>query len=121
MLVEAILIGVLTVTSYQPIAKQTDDSPTWTSIGDRTTRFGCAVSRDLLASGKIKYGDAIYIEGYGIRIVNDCMHSRHSNSIDLLVFTHEEEHAIGTRHKKVWRIYAEESRTLSIIPAHKHN
>ena len=97
------LVG-LTLTSYQPIAKQTDSSPTWTSIGDRTTKFGVAVSQDMLADGRVKYGDVLYIEGVGYRVVNDCMNKRHTNRIDVLVFTYAEEKRIGTRKVGVWRI-----------------
>lgn len=104
MLIEALLLGVLQVTSYQPVAGQTDTSPTWTSIGDRTTKFGVAVSQDLLKTGVVKYGDILYIEGFGYRVVNDCMNSRHKKSIDLLVFTKKQERIVGTRHVRVYRI-----------------
>lgn len=103
-----ILIGLLTVTSYQPIQGQTDASPTWTSIGDRTTKFGVAVSQDLLKSGVVKYGDVLYVPGYGLRIVNDTMHKRHVKSIDLLVFTSKEEKRIGTRTLKVSKVQINE-------------
>lgn len=94
-----------TITSYQPIPSQTDSSPTWTSIGDRTTKYGVAVSRDLLASGLVKYGDVLKIEGIpGLRVVNDTMNKRHKNAVDILVFTHAEEKRIGTRKGRVWRI-----------------
>jgi 3D (Asp-Asp-Asp) domain-containing protein len=99
-----VLLGTLTVTSYRPIKSQTDNSPTWTSIGDMTTMYGVAVSQDFLKSGKIHYGDVLYIPGFGFRIANDCMHKRKRNSIDLLVFTKREEIQIGTRHLKVYKI-----------------
>lgn len=98
------LVG-LTMTAYQPVAKQTDSSPTWTSEGDRTTKHGVAVSQDMLADGRVKYGDVLYIDGVGYRVVNDCMNKRHVNRIDVLVFTHAEERRIGTRSGiTVWRI-----------------
>ncbi len=104
MILKLILIGTMTVTSYRPIASQTDNSPTWTSIGDRTTRYGAAISQDLLKSGIVHYGDHIYIEGYGIRVINDCMHPRFTNRVDMLVFTHNEEKQVGTRHLRVYLI-----------------
>jgi 3D (Asp-Asp-Asp) domain-containing protein len=101
----AVFIATATLTAYQPVAKQTDDSPTWTSEGDRTTKHGVAVSQDMLRDGRVHYGDIILIEGYGMRVVNDCMNKRHKNRIDILVFTHREEQRIGTRpNVKVWRI-----------------
>jgi 3D (Asp-Asp-Asp) domain-containing protein len=99
-----LLLGTMTVTSYQPIAAQTDDSPTYTSIGDRTTKFGVAVSQDLLKSGELHYGDILYVPGYGYRVVNDTMNIRHKRHIDLLVFTRNEEKAVGTRTLKIYRI-----------------
>jgi 3D (Asp-Asp-Asp) domain-containing protein len=113
MILEALLLGTLTITSYRPVPAQTDASPTWTSIGDRTTKFGCAVSQDLLKSGKIHYGDILYIEGYGTKVVNDTMHPRHKNAIDMLVFTHDEEKAVGTRHLKVWKLSANEALAMA--------
>lgn len=99
-----LLLGVLTLTSYRPVASQTDSSPTWTSIGDRTTMFGCAVSPDLLASGQVKYGDILFVTGYGYRVVNDTMAPRMTKHVDLLVFTREAERRIGTRHVKVYLV-----------------
>lgn len=104
MIIQAILLGFLTVTSYQPIRAQTDNSPTWTSIGDRTTKFGVAVSQDMLKDGRVKYGDILYIPGFGYRVVNDCMNARHKNAVDLLVFTHREEKKVGVRHLNVYKI-----------------
>ncbi len=106
MIIKLILLGTLSLTSYRPIPNQTDASPTWTSIGDRTTKFGCAVSQDLLKSGRVHYGDILYIEGYGMKVVNDTMHPRHTNSVDMLVFTHNEEKAVGTRKARIWIVPA---------------
>lgn len=104
MLIKLIILGTMTLTSYRPIAEQTDDSPTYTSIGDRTTKFGCAVSQDLLKDGLVAYGDVLYVPGYGFRIVNDTMNARHKKHVDLLVFTHNEEKAVGVRHLKVFKV-----------------
>lgn len=104
MLIKLILLGTMTLTSYRPIASQTDDSPTYTSIGDRTTKFGCAVSQDLLKNGLVAYGDILYIPGYGYRVVNDTMNARHKNHVDLLVLTHNEEKAVGVRHLQVYKV-----------------
>lgn len=104
MIFKAILLGIMTVTSYQPIASQTDNSPTWTSIGDRTTRFGVAVSQDMLRDGRVKYGDILCVAELGCRVVNDCMNGRYRNSVDLLVFTHKEEKRVGIRKLKVYKL-----------------
>ncbi len=92
----------VTLTAYQPIASQTDSSPTWTSEGDRTSKHGCAVSQDLLRSGRVKYGDVLFVPGYGYRVVNDTMNVRHHNRVDLLVFTRKEEQAVGEKRTTVY-------------------
>jgi 3D (Asp-Asp-Asp) domain-containing protein len=109
MIAQVILLGVLTVTSYRPIAEQTKPECTsrfhcTTSIDDGVTKFGVAVSQDLLKSGELHYGDVIYVEGYGNRIVNDTMNPRHKRCIDLMVFTRDEEKAVGTRKLKIFKL-----------------
>ena len=99
-----VLLGTMTVTAYRPVPSQTDSTPTYTSINDRTTKFGIAVSQDLLESGEIQYGDVLKVDGLGLRIVNDTMARRHTRSVDLLVLTREEEKRVGIRRCKIWRI-----------------
>lgn len=107
MILHLVLLGALQVTSYQPIPAQTKPEcvnrhQCETSIGDGITKYGVAVSQDLLKAGKVHYGDALYIPGYGWRIVNDCMNKRHINAVDLMVFTRAEEKAVGVRHLNVY-------------------
>lgn len=115
MIAKFIVLGILTVTSYRPVAEQTKPECTsryhcTTSIDDGVTKYGVAVSQDLLKSGRVHYGDILWIDGFGYRVVNDCMGLvRHqngkvipiTNAIDLMVFTRDEEKAIGVRYKKV--------------------
>jgi|SRR5581483_7564382 len=107
MLIKAVVLGLLTVTSYQPVPAQTKPScrgrfSCTTSIDDGITKYGVAVSQDFLKSGAVHYGDVLYIPGYGYRIVNDCMNARVRHSVDMMVFTAAEEKAIGVRHLKVY-------------------
>lgn len=98
------LLGNMTVTSYRSVPEQTDDSPFITSIGERTHKNGVAVSQDLLRSGAVKYGDIIYIEDYGFKVVNDTMHPRHKNHVDMWVETYEQEKAVGVKKLKIYRV-----------------
>lgn len=107
MIAKAILLGILTVTSYRPVPEQTKPECTsrfhcTTSIDDGITKTGVAVSQDMLRDGRVHYGDVLWVEGYGYRTVNDCMGPHNRNAIDLMVFTRDEEKAIGVRHKKVF-------------------
>lgn len=97
-----ILLGVLPVTSYMADPKQTDSTPTRTSINHRVNPFGAAVSPDLLASGEACYGDTLFIEGFGPRIINDVMNKRHKRRVDLFVDTKIEERSIQTLRLKVY-------------------
>ena len=64
--------------------------------------FGVAASQDLLHSGKVHYGDVLFVEGYGYRVVNDTMNTRIHNAVDMMVFTKSEERRIGVRHLNVY-------------------
>ena len=102
----SILIGNVTITSYRSVPRQTDASPWVTSTGERVHPYGVAVSRDLLSKygGPLNYGDLLYIEGYGFKVINDAMHERKAKSIDIWVATLNEERKIGVRHGNVWLI-----------------
>lgn len=109
MIIEAIILGTMTVTSYRAIPAQTKPECTdrhhcETSIGENVSELGIAVSQDLLASGKVHYRDVLLVSGVGPRIVNDCLNSRIHNSVDVFVYTRAEEKAFGVRHLKVWLI-----------------
>lgn len=105
-----VLLGHLTLTSYRSVPSQTKgvghtvEECMYTSIGERVNVHGCAISQDLLASGTIKYGDLIYIEGIGFKFVNDTMNKRLVKAVDVWVQTKEEEHSIKVRQVKVWLI-----------------
>lgn len=88
LLLIGMLVGNLTVTSYQSLKKDTDNSPFYTSIGERTNANGVAVSRDLICGAckklhrrcahpenptKLHYKDLLFIEDVGYRVVNDVM------------------------------------------------
>jgi len=104
MLIETLVLGQLMVTAYRSVPEQTDDSPFITSIGERVTKFGCAVSQDLLKSGDVKYGDYICIEGIKCCLVNDTMNARHTRWADVWVATYNEEKALKPAYRKVVRV-----------------
>ncbi len=123
LLIQAVALAV-TLTSYQPIPAQTkpsckDKHHCETSINDVPTKFGCAASQDLLKSGTVHYGDVLYVPGYGYRIINDAMGETKCEqfinhecvkrvpiimSIDLMVWSRDEEKAVGVRQIKVYKV-----------------
>lgn len=102
------LLGNYTVTAYQSVRNQTDASPYTTSIGERTSPHGVAVSQDWLDKKIVSYGDLIYIEDVGWRIVNDCMNERYRERFDIWVANNGEESSFhkrfANRKLKIWRV-----------------
>lgn len=100
MLIEAVLLSSFTmVTAYRPVPEQTKPECAGrhhceTSIGENVSMLGAAVSPDLLASGKVRYRDVLFIPGVGYRIVNDCTHPRLRNTVDVFVYTLAQERAL---------------------------
>jgi 3D (Asp-Asp-Asp) domain-containing protein len=109
MLIEAVLLGTMTVTSYRALPAQTkstciDRHHCETSIGENVSELGVAVSPDLLTSGRVHYHDCVYIPGIGYRIVNDTTNQRLYNHIDVFVYEAYEEKKFGVRRLKAWVI-----------------
>lgn len=104
------LIGNLIGTAYRSVPNQTDSSPNFTATGEKTCGHGVAISQDLLKKngGPLEFGDNIYVDGVGLKIVNDVMNKRHKNRIDIWVATYKEEKEFdlkfGNKKLKVWKV-----------------
>ena len=101
-----VMLGTMNITAYRSVPEQTDDSPFTTSIGEHVHPHGCAVSRDMLKrwGGPLNYGDMLYIEGIGFKIINDTMHQRHKRSVDIWVKTYNEEKRLAPQRRRVWLV-----------------
>lgn len=106
----AIILGNFNVTAYRSVPEQTDDSPNYTSTGEHVCGHGVAVSPDMFRKhgGVLDYGDTIYIEGIGFKVVNDTTNSRLKKHFDIWVplYKDEKEHDKKYRGKKlkIWVI-----------------
>jgi 3D (Asp-Asp-Asp) domain-containing protein len=114
MIAKLILLGTLTITAYRPVRWQTKPTCTdrhhcETATGENVSELGVAVSRDLLQSGVVHFGDVLFITGIGYRIVFDVMGPRNYKALDVFVYEKNEERKIGTRHLKVWLIGEQEN------------
>ncbi len=109
MLIKLIALGTLVCTSYRAVPEQTKPECTSrnhcrTANNENVSKLGVAVSQDYLDSGLIHYGDCLWIDGVGWRLVNDCLNRRYTHRIDVFVYTYAEEKKFGTRHLKVWLV-----------------
>lgn len=98
---KGILLGTMTATAYRSVPEQTDNSPFITATGGRVHRDGVALSRNLLKrwGGPVNYGDIVYIEDIGFKVVNDSMNKRHFNHVDIWVKTYKEEKSFHNQYK----------------------
>jgi len=107
LLLMGLFLGNMVVTSYRSTPKQC--KPTgykYTSIGERCNVHGVAASQDLLLSGKVHYGDLVYIESVGFKFVNDTMHPRMKEHFDVWVQGYEDEKAFDAKfHGKTLRVW----------------
>ena len=89
---------LLTVTAYTASEDETDSTPNTTAIMEEPkSGRTVAVSQDL----KRFLGAKVYIEGIGIRVVNDLMNERYRRSIDVFVGAKEQATEIGRSVKSV--------------------
>jgi 3D (Asp-Asp-Asp) domain-containing protein len=100
---ELVFIGTLTVTAYRSVPEQTDTTPFITSMGERTHKGGCAVSRDLLAAS-LPYGTFIYIEDIGVCHINDTTNARHKRLVDVWVPSRSVEKHVGVKKRRVYKL-----------------
>lgn len=115
---ELILIGVLLgnvqITSYRSVPSQTDSDPFITASGSYVHPNGVALSRDLLSrwGGSVNYGDIVYVEGIGFKVVNDCLAAKHKQWIDIWVPNLEAEKAFHKKWKdkkvNIWLVKTQE-------------
>ena len=81
-----------TVTAYTARPCETNDDPMHTATMERPKAgWTCAVSRDLMHW----LGGRVYIDGLGVRRVNDLMNERFEQRIDVFCGTVKEARAFG--------------------------
>jgi 3D (Asp-Asp-Asp) domain-containing protein len=91
-LVESLQRGrMLRVTAYSAEPEQTDDTPNITASNNPVRRGIVAVSRDLFESGWT-FGRRVFVEGLGVFTIDDLMHKRKREQID--IFMHDTDQAL---------------------------
>jgi len=86
------------ITAYTNRPQETNSDPTHTATMEKPKAgWTCAVSRDLIHW----LGGRVYIEGMGVRRVNDLMNERFSKRVDIFIGTVKEARAFGVQNRKV--------------------
>lgn len=117
------IVGNLTVTSYRSVPNQTDSTPFNTSTGEKVSPDGAAISQDLICNAckklhkrckhpenptKLHYQDWVYIESVGLKRINDLMHQRLTNRMDVWVSSYPKEKQFDKKYRnrklKVWKL-----------------
>jgi 3D (Asp-Asp-Asp) domain-containing protein len=87
-------IAYVTLTAYNAEVSQCDADPL-INAAMKTVREGdVAVSRDLFKRGWV-FGRKIYIPGIGIKVINDLMNKRYTNSIDIFMWNKDAAKKFG--------------------------
>ncbi|MFW5733761.1 MAG: 3D domain-containing protein [Oceanidesulfovibrio sp.] len=92
---------MLTVTAYSPTVGQTDSTPFTTASNCRVRDGIVAVSRDLFSKGW-RFGRSVYVKGMGVYTIEDLMHSRKKNQVDIFMFDTQEALKFGRRKLRVY-------------------
>lgn len=88
----------ITVTSYNNIENQTDDTPNVTATSRPVREGMVAVSRDFLAKGWARYGDLVYIDCFDKWfVVEDTMNQRFEKRMDVFLFDKQESLKINKK------------------------
>lgn len=87
----------LTVTAYTNRPQETNDCIKTATMEQAVPGWTVAVSRDLIHW----LGGRVYIEGVGVRRVNDLMNVRHKRTLDLLVGTVDEAVEWGKKERTI--------------------
>lgn len=84
----------MTITAYTNAKNETNDDNNNTAIMEKpVSGKTCAVSMDYMHW----LGGRVYIQGYGVRYVNDLMNRRYKKSLDIYVGKKKEAIEIGKR------------------------
>jgi len=91
----------LTISAYSPEPAQTDDSPFITASNHRVRDGIVAVSRDLYNKGWV-FGREVYIKGLGVYIIDDLMHERKTDQLDIFMFSTAQAMRFGRKKMRVF-------------------
>ena len=92
---------MLMVTAYNADAAQTDDTPNITANNNQVRPGIIAVSRDLFSQGWV-FGRQVYVKGMGVYTIDDLMHQRKRNQVDIFMESHSRAVEFGRQTRRVY-------------------
>lgn len=85
--IDKLSVVTVTVTSYNPTRKQTDNTPLYGNDGELVVPGILAISSDLRNKYNIHNGDVVLLGEFGKFIVKDSMHPRWRKRVDIISFS----------------------------------
>jgi len=85
------------VTAYNPVRSQPDGSPLITASNKRVRVGMVALSRDLEREFGFRFGDTVYLYGFGRFVFEDRMHRRKRRHVDILMLNPVEARRFGVK------------------------
>ncbi len=86
----------VTVTAYSPRESETDSTPYITAFQTRVRPGIIAVSRDLFKKGWVE-GRKVYIDQFGVFVIQDLMHHRKRQQLDIFFYSTKEAKKFGVQ------------------------
>jgi len=103
-----IIYITVTVSAYNPLPSQTDDTPLITASNSFVREGICALSRDLEKRFDLRFGDLIHLEGIGACQFQDRMHWRKRKAVDLFMW--EKSDAVQFGKQQAWMMFQKRNR-----------
>ena len=91
----------ITVTAYSARAMETDSTPHLTATNKPVRAGIVAVSRDLFDAGWV-FGKQVYVKNHGVFTIDDLMHSRKRNQIDIFMHSTQAAERFGVQELDVY-------------------
>lgn len=85
----------VTITAYNPVKSQTDDTPNITASNGIACDGIIALSRNLEKNYNFKFGDLITIYNIGVFKFEDRMNKRWKNRVDILMMKNKDAKKFG--------------------------
>lgn len=90
------------VTAYNPLIKQTDDTPLINASNELVRLGTCALSKDLENEFNLSFGDTIILKGIGSFVFKDRMNSRWKRRVDVFMWDKDKAIQFGIKKTKLY-------------------